>query len=84
MRTPLPFQGVVREQGSRQAYSCRSTRTAFEKSSVTELGSNFTDFKKLGFRDEAALTKAHKSIDLKYLRKLNRMAAQLLHDDSEV
>jgi hypothetical protein len=34
---------------------------------MTELGSNFTDFKKLGFRDEAALTKAHKSIDLKYL-----------------
>ncbi len=45
-----------------------------------ELGSNFTDYKKLGFRDEDALKKAHKSIDLKYLRKLNRMAALLLHD----
>jgi hypothetical protein len=35
------------------------------------LGSNLTDHKKLGFRDEDALTKAHKSIDLKYLRHLN-------------
>jgi len=33
---------------------------------LTSLGSNFTDHKKLGFRDEAALAKDHKSIDLKY------------------
>jgi hypothetical protein len=53
---------------------------SLKKNRLTELGSNFTDFKKLGFRDEAALTKDHKSIDLKYLWKLNRMAARLLHD----
>ena len=50
---------------------------SLNKNRMTELGSNF---KKLGFRDEDALKKAHKSIDLKYLRKLNRMAARLLHD----
>ena len=53
---------------------------SLNKNRLTSLGSKFTDFKKLGFRDEDALTKAHKSIDLKYLRKLNRMAARLLHD----
>ena len=50
------------------------------KNRLTSLGSNFTDFKKLGFKDEDALAKAHKSIDLKYLRQLNRMVARLLHD----
>ena len=47
---------------------------SLNKNRLTELGSNFTDFKKLGFRDEDALKKDHKSIDLKYLRKVNRMA----------
>ena len=50
---------------------------SLNKNRMTELGSNF---KKLGFRDEDTLKKAHKSIGLKYLRKLNRMAARLLHD----
>ena len=50
------------------------------KNRLTSLGSNFTDFKKLGFKDEDALAKTHKSIDLKYLRQLNRMVARLLHD----
>ena len=53
---------------------------SLNKNRLTSLGSNFTDHKKLGFRDKEALKKAHKSIDLKYLRKLNRMAALLLHD----
>ena len=53
---------------------------SLNKNRLRELGSNFTDYKKLGFRDEDALKKAHKSIGLKYLRKLNRMAARLLHD----
>jgi hypothetical protein len=53
---------------------------SLNKNRMTELGSNFTDYKKLGFRDEDALKTAHKSIDLKYLWKLNRMAARLLHD----
>ena len=46
---------------------------SLNKNRLTSLGSNFTNYKKLGFRDEAALAKAHKSIDLKYLRQLNRM-----------
>jgi hypothetical protein len=37
---------------------------SLNKNRLTSLGSNFTDFKKLGFKDEDALTKAHKSIDL--------------------
>ena len=53
---------------------------SLNKNRLTSLGSNFTDFKKLGFRDEDALTKAHKSIDLKYLRQLNRTVTRLLHD----
>jgi hypothetical protein len=53
---------------------------SFNKNCLTSLGSNFTDHKKLGFKDEDALAKAHKSIDLKYLRQLNRMVARLLHD----
>ena len=47
---------------------------------MTSLGSNFTDHKKLGFKDEEALAKEHKSIDLKYLRQLNRIVTRLLHD----
>ena len=50
------------------------------KNHLTSLGSNFTDHKKLGFKDEATIAKDHKSIDLKYLRQLNRMVAWLLHD----
>ena len=57
---------------------------SLNKNRLTSLGSNFTDFKKLGFKDchkdEEALAKAHKSIDLKYLRQLNRMVTRLLHD----
>ena len=53
---------------------------SLNKNLLTSLGSNFTDHKELGFRDEAALAKAHKSIDLKYLRQLNRMATRLLND----
>jgi hypothetical protein len=35
---------------------------SLNKNSLTELGSNFTDFKNLGFRDEDVLEKAHKSV----------------------
>jgi hypothetical protein len=44
------------------------------------MGSNFCDHTKLGFKDAAALDKAHKTVDLKYLRQTNRMAVRLLHD----
>ena len=53
---------------------------SLNKNRLMSLGSNFTDFKKLGFKNEDALAKAHKSIDLKYLRQLNRMVSRLLHD----
>ena len=53
---------------------------SLNKNRLTSLGSSFTDHKKLGFKDEDALAKDHKSIDLKYLRQLNRMVARLLHD----
>ena len=41
---------------------------SLNKNRLTSLGSNFTNHKKLGFKDEDAIAKAHKSIDLKYLR----------------
>jgi len=53
---------------------------SLNKNRLTSLGSNFTDHKKLGFKDEEAIAKAHKSIDLKYLRQINRMVTRLLHD----
>jgi hypothetical protein len=52
---------------------------SLNKNRLTSLGSNFTDHKKLGFKDDA-LAKDHKSIDLKYLRQINRMVSLLLHD----
>ena len=55
-------------------------QVSLNKNRLTSLGSNFTNYKKLGFKDEAAFVKAHKSIDLKYLRQLNKMSARLLHD----
>jgi hypothetical protein len=33
-----------------------------------------------GFKDAAAMEKAHKSVDLKYLRQTNRMAVLFFHD----
>ena len=53
---------------------------SLNKNRLSNLGSNFTDYKKLGFPNETALTQAHKSLDMKYLRQLNRMVARLLHD----
>ena len=44
------------------------------------MGSNFCDHTKLGFKDAAALEKAHKTVDLKYLRQTNRMAVRIFHD----
>ena len=55
---------------------------SLNKSRLSNLGSNFTDYKKFGFKDEATFTQDHKSLDLKYLRQLNRMAALLLHSDN--
>ena len=60
---------------SRQTCSCPSTRTA-----LASMGSNFCDHTKLGFKDAAALEKAHKAVDLKYLRQTNRMAVRIFHD----
>jgi hypothetical protein len=34
----------------------------------------------LGFKDAAALEKANKAVDLKYLRQTNRMAVRIFHD----
>ena len=65
---------------SRQACLATGLLLSINKNRLTSLGSNFTDYKKLGFKDQDALGKTHKSIDLKYLRQLNRMAMRLLHD----
>ena len=35
---------------------------SLNKNRLTSLGSSFTDFKNLGFRDEDVLEKAHKSV----------------------
>ena len=46
---------------------------------LASMGSNFCDHTKLGFKDTAALEKAHKAVDLKYLRQTNRMAVRIFH-----
>ena len=53
---------------------------ALNKNRLASMGSNFCDHTKLGFKDTAALEKAHKAIDLKYLRQTNRMAVRIFHD----
>ena len=42
---------------------------SLNKNRLAALGSIFCDHTKLGFRDEAALEKAHKAVELAYLRK---------------
>jgi hypothetical protein len=39
-----------------------------------------SDHTKLGFKDAAVLEKAHKAVDLKYLRQTNRMTVWLFRD----
>ena len=56
------------------------TILALNKNRLQTLGSNWTDHKKLGYATEEALDKAHKQIDLKYMKVVNRMAVRLLHD----
>jgi hypothetical protein len=53
---------------------------SLNKNRLASLGSNFTDYKKLVFKDQDALKNAHKSVELKYLRQMNRFATLLLHD----
>jgi hypothetical protein len=53
---------------------------SLNKNRLASMGSNFCDDTKLGFKDAAALEKAHKSVDLKYLRQTNRMSVRLFHD----
>ena len=53
---------------------------SLNKNRLASMGSNFCDHTKLGFKDTAALAKAHKAVDLKYLRQTNRMAVRIFHD----
>ena len=53
---------------------------SLNKNHLVSLGSNSCDYTKLGFRDEAALKKAYKAVDIAYLRKVNRPACKLLHN----
>ena len=53
---------------------------SLNKNRLISLGSDFCDHTKLGFRDEAALKKSHKAVDLAYLRKINRSACKFLHN----
>ena len=53
---------------------------SLNKNHLASLGSNFCDYTKLGFRDEATLKKAREAVDLAYLRKINRSACKLLHN----
>ena len=55
------------------------TQLALNKNRFQTLGSNWTDHKKLGYATEELLEKAHKQVDLKYLKVVNRMAVRLLH-----
>ena len=53
---------------------------SLNKNRLASMGSNFCDHTKLGFKDAAALEKAHKTEDVKYLRQTNRMAVRIFHD----
>jgi hypothetical protein len=53
---------------------------SLNKNRLASMGSNFCDHTKLGFKDAAALEKAHKAVDLKYLRQTNRMEVRIFHD----
>ena len=53
---------------------------SLNKNRLASMGSNFCDHTKLGFKDTAALAKAHKAVDLKYLRQTNRMEVRIFHD----
>ena len=65
-------------------FDSRDTATdlqlSLNKNRFANLGSNFCDFAKLGYKDQGQLDKAHKAVDLKYLRQMNRLAVRLLHD----
>ena len=65
-------------------FDSRDTATdlqlSLNKNRFANLGSNFCDFAKLGYKDQGQLDKAHKAVDLKYLRQMNRSAVRLLHD----
>jgi len=49
---------------------------SLNKHRLASLGLNICDHKRLGFKDEAVLEKAHKAVDLNYLRKMNRTACK--------
>jgi hypothetical protein len=57
---------------SRRHYASDTTDLATDlqlslnKNRLASMGSNFCDHTKLGFKDAAALEKAHKAVDLKY------------------
>ena len=53
---------------------------SLNKNRVTSLGSNFSDHKKLGYDTQEQLARAHKQTDMKYLKKVNRLAVRTLHD----
>jgi len=53
---------------------------SLNKNRLASMGSNFCDHTKLGFKDAAALQKAHNAVDLKYLRQINRMEVRIFHD----
>ena len=48
----------------------------FRVTCFANLGSNFCDFAKLGYKDQGQLDKAHRAVDLKYLRQMNRLAVR--------
>jgi hypothetical protein len=55
-------------------------RLSLNKNRLASMGSNCCDHIKLGFKDAAAMEKAHKAVDLKYLRQTSRMAVRIFHD----
>ena len=53
---------------------------SLNKNRVSAMGSNFSDHKKLGYDTQEQLARAHKQTDMKYLKKVNRLAVTILHD----
>jgi hypothetical protein len=78
---PLHFSGEIKDWPTFDNDRDLATdlQLSLNKNRLASMGSNFCDHTKLGFKEAAALEKAHKAVDLKYLRQTNRMAVRVFH-----
>jgi hypothetical protein len=61
------YNNVALEEWFNDRDLATNLQMSLNKNRLASMGSNFCDHTKLGFKDSAALEKAHKAVDLKYL-----------------